>query len=209
MKTINHTLDIPQYSPAKILGIWAAAALPMGVLGWIVAPGLTDDPAKQGFVRLAVLTAGLIWQFLVILYLVRREAGDLRWSTLKARLWLNAPRSPETGDVSHRLWLWLIPLLILTAVYEFNIGGYISDFWISVFPFFAEPPGWSLGGFLDSPEGRAQMVGAWDIWALFLVSAVFNTILGEELLFRGLLLPRMNRVFGTWDWVANGVLFGI
>ena len=37
--------------------------------------------------------------------------------------------------------------------------------------------------------------------------AVFNTVLGEELLFRGLLLPRMNGAFGERDWLANGVLF--
>ena len=37
--------------------------------------------------------------------------------------------------------------------------------------------------------------------------AVFNTVLGEELLFRGLLLPRMRAVFGKGDWVVNGVLF--
>ena len=35
----------------------------------------------------------------------------------------------------------------------------------------------------------------------------FNTVLGEELLFRGLLLPRMNGAFGDKDWVANGLLF--
>ena len=34
-------------------------------------------------------------------------------------------------------------------------------------------------------------------------------MLGEELLFRGLLLPRMHGAFGRWDWVANGVLFGV
>ena len=27
-----------QHSLAKILGIWAAAAVPMGILGWTVAP---------------------------------------------------------------------------------------------------------------------------------------------------------------------------
>jgi membrane protease YdiL (CAAX protease family) len=37
--------------------------------------------------------------------------------------------------------------------------------------------------------------------------AVFN-ILGEEFLFRGVLLPKMGGVFGKWDWVANGVLMG-
>jgi uncharacterized protein len=36
---------------------------------------------------------------------------------------------------------------------------------------------------------------------------VFNTLLGEELLFRGLLLPRMKGAFGRRDWLANGVLF--
>jgi uncharacterized protein len=40
------------------------------------------------------------------------------------------------------------------------------------------------------------------------VNAIFNTILGEEFLFRGVLLPRMVGVFGRWSWVANGVLFG-
>ena len=32
-----------QYSLVKILGIWAAAALPMGILGWVVYPVLTPD----------------------------------------------------------------------------------------------------------------------------------------------------------------------
>ena len=36
-----------------------------------------------------------------------------------------------------------------------------------------------------------------------------NTVLGEELLFRGYLLPRMNGAFGRRDWLANGVLFGV
>ena len=39
--------------------------------------------------------------------------------------------------------------------------------------------------------------------------AIFNTVLGEELLFRGLLLPRMRGVFGRRDWVANGALFAL
>ena len=38
---------------------------------------------------------------------------------------------------------------------------------------------------------------------------LLNTALGEELFFRGLLLPRMSGVFGRRDWVANGVLFAL
>jgi membrane protease YdiL (CAAX protease family) len=42
---------------------------------------------------------------------------------------------------------------------------------------------------------------------VIIVQVVFNTVLGEDLLFRGLLLPRMRGVFGSGDFVANGVLF--
>jgi CAAX protease family protein len=44
---------------------------------------------------------------------------------------------------------------------------------------------------------------------LALTSLLFNYLLGEELLFRGVLLPKMAGVFGRWDWVANTVLFGL
>jgi membrane protease YdiL (CAAX protease family) len=36
---------------------------------------------------------------------------------------------------------------------------------------------------------------------------VFTTVLGEELLFRGYLLPRMNGAFRPGDWVVKGLLF--
>jgi hypothetical protein len=40
----KHTASTNEpYSLAKILGIWAAAALPMGILGWVVYPALTPD----------------------------------------------------------------------------------------------------------------------------------------------------------------------
>ena len=38
-----------------------------------------------------------------------------------------------------------------------------------------------------------------------MIYAVFNTILGKEFLFRGVLLPRMEGGLGRW--VANSVLF--
>ena len=54
-----------------------------------------------------------------------------------------------------------------------------------------------------------QFQGQWWILGLALVSLAFNYVLGEELLFRGVLLPKMAGVFGRWDWVANAVLFGL
>jgi membrane protease YdiL (CAAX protease family) len=56
---------------------------------------------------------------------------------------------------------------------------------------------------------QAQWVGAWGLLLQFLLLAVFNTFLGEEFVHRGVLLPKMTGVFGRWDWVANGVAFGL
>jgi len=53
--------------------------------------------------------------------------------------------------------------------------------------------------------GEAAQPSGW--FAVVVVLVVFNTVIGEELLFRGLLLPRMRGVFGRGDWVGNGVLF--
>jgi membrane protease YdiL (CAAX protease family) len=198
---------IPQYSLSKILLVWAAAAIPMGILGWLVAPALAHASQTPVIVRLAVLTAGLVWQLVLVMILLYQETGNLRWSTIRPRLWLTTPRSPRTGAPRARLWWWLLPLLILTAIYEMLLFGRVEHLWVSVFPFFAEPQGFAISALLATP--KAQFVGAWDIWGLFLLNALFNTVLGEELLFRGLLLPRMAGVFGKGDWVMNGLLFGL
>ena len=200
---------IKQYSLGRILLIWAAAALPMALLGWVVAPALAANSEQPGLVRLAVMTVGLVWQFVLVIIVLGREGIDRNWSSIRRSLWLTKPRSPGSGRPRSALWWWLLPLLILTAAYQFLAAPAVHDLWISVFPGLAEPPGFSLSGYLESPGGRAQVEGNWGILALFSISALFNTVLGEELLFRGLLLPRMNGVFGRWDWAANGLLFGV
>jgi membrane protease YdiL (CAAX protease family) len=200
---------IPQYSLGKIFLIWAAAAIPMAILGWLVAPAFTRSAQQPGLIRMAVLTIGLFWQFVLVLILLYRETGSLRWSTIKERLWLNSPRSPQSGEPRRRLWWWLLPLLIAVALLQIQLGDTVESIWLSIFPFMAEPSGFSMAGFLDTPEARAEIVGAWGILALFFLSALFNTFLGEELLFRGLLLPRMAGRFGRWDWVVNGLIFGL
>src|ERR687889_638120 len=202
-----------QYSLAKILGIWALAAIPMGVLGWIilplVAPNAGSDPLGFGVTRLVLLALGLVWLFVLSMIIVRREEGDLRWTTVKRRLRLNAPREPATGETRLRLWLWVVPFLVAVAVVELVLNTPIENAWVSVFPFFAEPQGYSFDAIFQSQEVLSRLEGAWWFFALFVVQAAFNTILGEEFLFRGVLLPKMEGAFGRWSWVANGVLFGL
>ena len=201
-----------QYSLAQILGIWALAALPMGLLSWVVFPALSpdfnSDPLGAGVTRIGLLTLGLIWLFVLAMLIVRQEEGNLRWATVKRRLRLNAPHDPTTGDRRRRLWLWVVPLIIAFVVWEAAFASYVNKPWVSLFPFLAEPPGYSLSAIFKSQAIMERLVGAWWFLGLFVVNAVFNTVLGEEFLFRGLLLPKMEGVFGRWSWIANGVLFG-
>ena len=201
-----------QYNLAKILGIWAAATLPMAVLSWIifplVAPDFEADPLGAGVTRVVLLTLGLVWQFVLSMIIVRQEEGDLRWTTIKRRLRLNAPQHPKTGERQRRLWLWVVPALIGVTVLDIALSSTLSDLWVSIFPFFAEPPGYSFDAVFESAEIMQRLVGAWWFLGLFVLSAIFNTVLGEEFLFRGVLLPKMEGVFGKWSWLANGVLFG-
>jgi membrane protease YdiL (CAAX protease family) len=187
---------VRQYSLAQILAVWAAAAVPMGVLAWIVAPLLRDElGGDEPLIRalLICLTAGLIWQFVLVLILIRRELGGLQWSRVREALWLRSPRDPKTGRVGGRVWWWVLPFVVLFALEAFLAipGPSVRDF----------------ADFVDSDSGEDFFRGAWGWFAVVVVLVVFNTVLGEELLFRGLLLPRMQEVFGRRDWIANGVLF--
>ncbi|MBV9232060.1 MAG: CPBP family intramembrane metalloprotease [Chloroflexi bacterium] len=204
----NDVALIPQYSLSKLLLIWVVTALPMGILGWVVAPALVNA-THTPLARTAVLTVGLVWQFVLAMILVYQEAGNLRWSTLRQRLFLMTPRSPRTGKPSARLWWWLVPLVLLTAIFQVLIEPKLNHLWVSVFPFLAAPSGFELNTMLATPAVRAQLVGAWGILFLNVLMLLFNTFLGEELLFRGVVLPRMAGVFGKGDWVMNGLVFSL
>ena len=201
-----------QYTLWQILGIWALAAIPMGLLSWVVIPAVSpdfnSDPFGAGGIRFGLLTAGLIWQFVLSMIIVRKEEGDLRWTTIKRRLRLNAPQDPTTGKTRRKLWLWVIPFLIASIVYDLALTPSINKLWVSIFPFLTPPPGFDGAVIFQSQEILNRLVGAWWFFGLMLVTNVFN-LLGEDFLFRGVLLPKMEGVFGRWSWLANGVLFGL
>ena len=192
----DRAVTITQYSRRAIVAIWAAAALPMGVLAWIVAPAIAAGRGGAPLARalLICLTAGMIWQFILVAGLVSYEQQSLRWSRIRPALWLQSPRSPRTGRVGG--WTWLVVLPLIAAFTVHNLGLNLPH-----------PVSYDVSKFLSTAAGKSMFHGSWGWFALVVTMGIFNTVLGEELLFRGLLLPRMNGAFGDRDWVANGVLF--
>jgi len=205
MSETTSTQSNEQYSLGKILGIWAIVSLPLVLATRLIVPLIVPHiNLHPGIVYWWIMILGMAWQFVVSMWIVYREEGDLRWATIRCRFWLNKPRDPKTGESKARLFWWLVPGSLLTAVIGFVLADYIDAPLAWLFPSLATPLYSDLSQ-LSTPE----FLGAWWLMGIFLVSFAFNYFLGEEFLFRGVLLPKMKGVFGKWDWVANAVLFGL
>jgi len=113
-------------------------------------------------------------------------------------LWLYTPSNPKTGVPSKWLFLWTIPLIVFANVVNL---GWLNQLWVKAFPFLASRP-YAVIQNLAEPA-----VGQWWLLGVLAVDIAFNYLVGEELIFRGILLPRMNGVFGKWDVLANHLLF--
>jgi membrane protease YdiL (CAAX protease family) len=192
-----------QYSLAKILGIWAAAAVPMPFLSFVIGPALAPVvDLKVEIVRWMMIIVGLAWLFVLSMIMLRRELGTLRWSVIGKRMWYQTPRDPKTGEPKAKLLWWALPAVLLNGIVVFTpVGHTLQEAILTVFP--SLRPWVMQGSDLLSPE----FVGQWWLLGVMIVSMLFNYFLGEEFLFRGVLLPKMKGVFGRWDWIVNVVLF--
>ena len=204
LAAVGAAKNTAQYSLPKILGIWASVTAPMAVLAFVVAPAIMRHTSLHpGIVHWLAIVVGMMWQFVVSLLVLRHELGGLQWAAVKERIWLNLPREPRTGTPRKRLFVWVVPAIAANFV-----GGYLATrldtAWTNWLPSLREQSYTQIQGLADP-----QFQGAWWLLGLTLVSFTFNYVLGEELLFRGVLLPKMAGVFGRWDWVANTVLFGL
>jgi membrane protease YdiL (CAAX protease family) len=195
-----------QYSLAKILSIWAAVAVPMPIMAFWIAPAVADRLNATPLLLIwFFMIAGMVWQFLLSVWLLHRELDTFTWAAIRERIWLRKPSDPRTGKSSYKLFWWLIPAFGFYAAIELTpVVDIIGRLILLPFPWLAELPEMDLHDL-----GNGEFVGAWWLMGVAVLNCVFNYLLGEELLFRGVLLPKMRGVFGKWDWVANSALFAL
>jgi CAAX protease family protein len=132
-------IDIPQYSNARVLGVWAATALPMRVLVWILAPTIASRGVNLIPALIGCLTAGLVWLFVLLLLL---NGFSLRGLRLQ-------PPSTSDGPRGGRLWLWVLPFALGFGALQLILFGL--------------PPvaSYDFGTFLASDDGHALLRGNW------------------------------------------------
>lgn len=192
-----------QYSLGKILFIWFLSAAPMGLLMVVVTPAIIPLITLHPLiVSWLAIICGLIWQFILGLLVLKYDGLSLSWKSVAQRTRFTKPVNPRSGLTSYRLLWWTVPFILLSALIQSGYSG-LPDLDAFIKPVIKNLPQYDLSN-LASPEFK----GAWGILGLYTVTFIFNYFLGEEFIYRGILLPKMNGVFGRWDWLANGVLFG-
>lgn len=199
------TSDDSQYSLLKIMTIWAVVSIPIPIFLFAIAPMLTArSDIHPGLLIWYIGISAMAWQFVVSVFLLWQELDEFTWSAIKTRIWLNKPSDPKTGAKSYKMFYWLIPAFSFILVVELSpLGDMLDQIIPSIFPSL------DVDGTHIESLFVPELVGAWWLFGVAILSNIFNYFLGEELLFRGILLPKMRGAFGKWDWIANAVLFAL
>lgn len=135
----------------------------------------------------------------------KRDGYPLTWSDIKTRFRL----LPMTG----KDWAWAAGGFILTFL---SVGalGVTALLLIQAIPAIAPPdflapwlkPGVSFDVALFSDFIGAPLKGNWGVPLLFFIILFFN-VFGEELWWRGYILPRQEKAHGRWTWLIHGFLW--
>jgi membrane protease YdiL (CAAX protease family) len=157
-----------------------------------------------GIIFWIMMILGMVWQFIISLIILSQELKTLSWSSLKQRLWLNKPLNPRTKKPNARLFWWLVPCLVFSFLTSFALSDSLDYSVVSLFSSSSAPHYTQIEN-LKSPE----FIGVWWVLGIALFSSLFNYFLGEELFFRGVLLPKMEKRFGRFAWLVNAILFGL
>jgi membrane protease YdiL (CAAX protease family) len=170
----------------------------------LIPPFIPAGGVVPTWAFLAVIALGTGLEGLVGLFLLRREGYRLTRAALRDRIKWRWPRGGRA---------WGIGVAVLVAALALSAAASPVSRSLAGTPAFAPPSWWpALSNPLVEVKGVADAIpdiglkGNFGFVALYLVVGLIN-VFGEEIYYRGYLLPRMRGVFGRWDWVANGVLF--
>lgn len=164
--------------------------------------------AALGASPLTTFQAGFVTPLVLMLIAAfvayRLEGRAWTWAGIRDRYRLTRP--------DRNTWLWTAALVgwLILFMPIFPINGAIQQAFAGVH-FYDAPAGYTafMNGLTD---GKTQIFGqpfTWTLFFYFLFGLFVFNILGEELWWRGYILPRQELVFGARTWIIHGVLWAL
>jgi len=164
-------------------------------------PSLLDKEVPFLTAYLVLFYVPFVLLFITALILYKREGHPWNWSAFKDRL--------RIRRMSNKDLYWTIGLLIFGLITY--VGLTPTGAWFAKIPFFSPPdffpaeinPNKSMvsGVFMDY-----ILSGQYWVPLAYLAGLVFN-ILGEEMMWRGIILPRQIENYHQRAWIYHGVIW--
>jgi membrane protease YdiL (CAAX protease family) len=196
--------NIPRMSIWASIVFAGAPALLAYLAMWYIAPAIqtwTGQPFLVGYLVAWGCMEALI--FFASLLAFRIEGNEFSWNSLKERYRIN---SPKRADL-----VWVAVTLVVMLGTYLALG--FTARWLGNFSFFAPhpsfPPELMPGAEQDITPGvfmGMQLQGKWWVLIAYIIGWFFN-IAGEEMWFRGFMLPRQELSHGKFAWLINGLCF--
>ncbi len=173
-------------SPLRPMPLWQSVlffgipALLFAFSLWVVKPFLTGlgvDPYVSFTLPVGALSALVLVASLVA---HRLEGNPLTWQAVRERFRLHR--------MDRRAWLWTAGLFLFSFA-AVGVVGPLTEALVA-----------ALG--LSFPEAVPEQTNV----PAFLLYLPFN-IIGEELWWRGYILPRQELTHGRWAWAVHGTLW--
>lgn len=188
--------------------LWLSLAL-FGVPGAFIYWGMYSGVPlllKHGIpliISFALLSLPGIVLLIASVVAYRLDGYDLNWADFKERFRLHR--------IQGRDWLWVIGIFVICTLSDEGLQGIGK--WLASMPLFA-PPDYLPALFNPLKEVRLPLTeflgvplrGNWGVLALWIPMNLFSMI-GEEFMWRGYILPRQEMNYGKWAWLANGLLW--
>ncbi len=203
----NHeTLEIPQLNLPTIvfMFLWPTAWFMLLVYG-LAQPFIPAGGVAPTWLFLSLIVLGSGAEGVVGLLLLRREGYSLSIAALRDRIRWRWPSGWKA---------WSIAAAVLVAGMALSMAAAPLNAALARAPGFAPPAWWpAASNPLVEVNSAADVFpdvnleGNFGFVLLYAAIGLVFNIFGEEIYYRGYLLPRMRGVFGRWDWAANGIGF--
>ena len=202
--------DIPQFNWRQLAVFLLLPVAWWSILLHVITPLVlpafsTPNGDPNVWLESSITTLAYLFEFFLALYIFRKEGYSLRLRALKERINWRWPRGWKAWGI----------ILILFVV-GFGITTILQQLTTPAIAKVLPPPDWwpagqhpfkEVNSLADAMPG-VVIKGNYLLLLLVVFSGTMN-IVGEDLYYRGALIPKLHGLFGKWSWLAGGIIFAL